>query len=115
MIISSEHKIMIFTDHSVNPLITHQIKLVMTDTVKQNLYLVRVLMFLQEFNLTVIYKLGRSHTMSDAFSRLPSFNKMDSNTEALKIDDYHALTGSFIIISENFKKHLEQSYKKDRF
>lgn len=114
LIIDSNHKVTVFTDHGANPSITQQIKLATTDTIKQNLCLVKVSMFLQEFNLNVLHKPDKTHTMPDALSCLPSSNQIDNDLEALDINDLHTYAGLIITMSENFTVHLWQAYRKDK-
>ena len=68
MILSFEHVVTVFTDYGTNLAIVKQIKLATADTVKQNLKLVWASMYLSEFNLQIVHKPGKSHTVSDAFN-----------------------------------------------
>ena len=113
MIISSKHKIMIFTDHEVNSEIAHQTKLALTDIMKQNLKLVRVLMFMSEFNIQMIHRPDKSHTVSDTLSCLSSDNHMNSTYDELDIEIFHTYSESVIILSTNFERQLKTVYKEN--
>ena len=72
MVISSVHPVTVFTDHAANPAIVGQTKLTSSSVDKLNLKLVRASMYLSQFRLRVFHRSGKSNTIPDALSRLPT-------------------------------------------
>ena len=106
MMLSSELPVTVFMNHSVNPAIAWQTKLVTANTAKQNLWFIKTLMYLSKFNLWVLYCSKKSYTVSNALNWLFSRNIMNASEDAFDIKAFHTFTESMITISENFHKWL---------
>ncbi len=74
MIRVSKQFIIIWTDHSATAIIIKQTKLSTINRNKLNLRLVRVVVYLFQFELDVRHKSRRDHVISNALSRLSTFD-----------------------------------------
>ena len=70
-------------------------------------------MFMSEFNIQIIHKPDKSHTVLNALSCLLNSNHVDSAHDELNIEVFHAYAESVIIISADFKRQLKIMYKND--
>jgi hypothetical protein len=113
MIRVSKHSIIIWTDHSVTAVIVKQIKLSIINIDKLNLRLIRVVMYLSQFDLNVRHKSKRDHIISDVLSRLSSFEdeKFTKNLENDILNDIDAYIEILVKMFNAFKKRLIQAYK----
>jgi hypothetical protein len=85
MIRASRHLTIIWTDHSITTVIVKQTKLIIFNTNKLNFRLIRVVMYLSQFELDVRHKSKWDHVISDALSRLSSFdNSIEKILNTLK-------------------------------
>jgi hypothetical protein len=78
MIQTSKHLTIIWTDHSIIVSIIKQTKMHTSNTNKLNLRLVKIDMYLSQFDLNVRHKSDRDHVISNALFRLSFF---DSSAE----------------------------------
>lgn len=124
--------IVIFIDHFVNSSIVRQTTLTSSSTDKLNLRLVRVFIYLSQFQLEVKYRSSKQHIILDALFRLPAASidtEIDINAfEALDIDTYHngienlevldqvyAYQGTLISMLAEFRQRLLDDYSKEKF
>jgi hypothetical protein len=116
MIRASHHFTIIWTNHSATTVIVKQSKMTTFNTDKLNLRLVRVEMYLSQFDLDVRHKSERDHVILDALSRLSSFDEgkssKDSNSDTL--DDIDVYVETLIEMFSNFKARLISAYEIDR-
>jgi hypothetical protein len=113
MIRASKHSTIIWTDHSVIVSIVKQTKMSISNTNKLNLRLVRIDMYLSQFDLNVRHKSNRDHVISNALSRLSFFNNSTEEiTNTLK--DVKVYVETLIEMSFTFKTRLIEIYKSDR-
>lgn len=68
----------VFIDYATNLSIVNQIKLTSSSTNKLNLRLVRVFIYLFQFQLDIKYRSNKIHTISDILSRLSASSKEDN-------------------------------------
>ena len=111
---SSQHPIMIQTDHSAILDIIKQNSIVSTtSTMRINVRLVRASQFLRQFNLEVRHKPKKEYIISDALSRLASVN----HGQESEIPQYSELdvlfTCSLVEMSDDFRHRLVKGYKSD--
>jgi hypothetical protein len=113
MIKTSKHSTIIWTDHSATTVIVKQTKLITFNTDKLNLRLIKIVMYLSQFDLDVRHKSERDHVISDALSRLSSFDSsIDKITNILKnVDAYVEI---MIKMSSSFKNRFIEEYKTDK-
>jgi hypothetical protein len=113
MIRASRHFTIIWTDHSATTVIVKQTKLITFNTDKLNLRLIRIVMYLSQFELDVRYKSERDHVISDALFRLSSF---DNSTEKISntLKNVNAYVEIMIEMSSSFKNRLIEEYKTDK-
>ena len=81
MIKSSKLPIIVFTDYGAILGITKQTSLITTNINKINLRFIRVLNYLQRFDLFIRYKLGKQYIVLDTLSRLENTIFIISGTE----------------------------------
>jgi hypothetical protein len=113
MIRASKHLTIIWTNHSVIVSIIKQTKMNTSNTNKLNLRLVRIDMYLFQFDLNVRHKSDRDHVISNALSRLSSFDSSaEEFTDTLK--DVKVYVEILIEMSFTFKTRLIETYKSDR-
>ena len=91
-------------------MIIKQIKLTTADIMKQNLKLIQTFMYLFKFNLQIMHKSGKSHTVSDTFNQMLSFESMNINVNFLKFKSSDTFTKSIIIMSDKFKAQIKNVY-----
>jgi hypothetical protein len=113
MIRAFRHLTIIWTDHSATTVIVKQTKLITFNTDKLNLRLIKVVMYLSQFELDVRHKSERDHVISDALFRLSSF---DSSTEKISntLENVDAYVEIMIKMSSSFKNRLIEEYKTDK-
>ena len=72
-------------------------------------------MFLQKYNIKIIHKSDKSHTISDALSKLSNQNKMNFNIEVFDLNVFNLHVYVYmrfhITISEDFKLQIIAIYK----
>jgi hypothetical protein len=113
MIKASKHSTIIWTDHSIIVSIIKQTKMSISNTNKLNLRLVRIDMYLSQFDLNVRHKSDRDHIISNALSRLSFFNNSTEEiTNTLK--NVKVYVETLIEMSFTFKTRLIEIYKSDR-
>ena len=76
------------------------------DIVKQNLWFIKTLMYLSEFNLQVLHCSGKSHTVLNTLSQLFNRNIMNASENAFNIEAFYMFTRFMITMLENFHKWL---------
>jgi hypothetical protein len=69
MIRAFKHFTIIWMNHAVTAVIAKQTKMIISNTDKLNLRLVRIEMYLSQFELNIRHKFDRDHVISDALSR----------------------------------------------
>ena len=107
--------IIIFTDHSATILIVWQTHLIIIINInKLYLWLVYALQYLSQFDLNVQHQSEKIHLISNALSELlddmSNKNKKDIIDTLNDIEFYHII---LIKLTNNFKKCLQDAYKKD--
>ena len=124
MIESTTKIIIIFTDHVANSSIARQITLSSENIDKLNLKLIRVSIYLSQFDLNIRYRTEKSNIMSDALFRLSSNAiSKDAEIDTLDIESYHssiidvsltnhAFQDSLMIMSKEFRHKILNEYKK---
>jgi hypothetical protein len=113
MIRTSKHFTIIWTDHSVIVSIIKQTKMNTFNTNKLNLRLVKVDIYLSQFDLNVRHKSDRDHVISNALFRLSFFDSsVEEFTNTLKNVEVYARI--LIEMSLAFKTRLIKVYKSDR-
>ena len=98
----------IFTNHSVSTSIVKQISHIFSNIDKLNLKLIKVFVYLSQFDLDVRYKSKKFNIVFDVLFRLFTISSLQSfskKTNAFQI--------SLIIMSNEFKKRLIDEYAKD--
>jgi hypothetical protein len=88
-----------------------------SNTNKLNLRLVRVGMYLSQFDLDIRHKSERNHVISDALSRLSFFQsdeKFIENSDDNTLNDIDAYAETLMKMSSIFKKRLIEVYKTKR-
>jgi hypothetical protein len=118
MIRVSKHLIIIWTDHAVTAVIAKQTKMTTSNSDKFNLRLVRVEMYLSQFDLNIRHKSERDHIISDALSRLSCFDerKFTKNQDDNILDDIDAYVYVEILVkmSLKFRIRLIDVYNIDK-
>jgi hypothetical protein len=118
MIRASKHSTIIWTNHSVIVAIIKQTKMITSNIDKLNLRLVRVDMYLSQFDLDIRHKSKRDHVISDALSRLSAWNddeeKITKNSNSNILNDIDAYFEILVKMSSQFKNRLVQDYKKNK-
>jgi hypothetical protein len=118
MIRAFRHFTMIWTNHSITTLIVKQIKMITSNSNKLNSRLVRVDMYLSQFNLDIKHKSERNHVISNALSRLSSWNddeeKITKNSNNNILNDINTYCKILIKMSSKFKNRFVQDYKKNK-
>ncbi len=83
-----------------------------SNTDKLNLRLIRVDMYLSQFDLDIRHKADRDHVISDVLSRLSCFEDDSEEFDTLKDVDAYART--LVKMSPAFKTQLIEIYKADK-
>lgn len=110
-------KTIIYTDHGSALGLAKQTTLTTSSTDKMNLRLVRASDYVQRFqNIEFRYKMGSSHIVPDALSRLPRKDvEVDESKGQLDQLWAHAYsTTALVEMSTEFKDRLLQGYQEDR-
>ena len=110
MIETSEHPVVIYTDHSATVQIAKQTSLSTSSTDKLNLRLVRASQYLSQYNLDIRHKSGKTNVVPDALSRLPGEPTPQEDTGILDKSVYHI---TLVSMSDDFKSRLVEAYHKD--
>ena len=126
MVMSSQHPVVIYTDHAANSAIVNQTKLTSSSVDKLNLKLIRASTYLSQFRLRVFHKAGKSNIVPDALSRLPTVRHSSSDTkvDSLDLETYHShidgpdpnedsIRATLIEMSPDFRKKLITGYQED--
>ena len=117
MVESSNHPVVIQTDHSAIVDIMRQSSITSTtSTVRMNTRLVRASQFLRQFRLEVRHKPGKEHIVPDALSRLasakpPAVSNDHSELDALYVDYNYSSTQ--VQMSDAFRAKLIKGYAED--
>ena len=123
--------VVIYIDHSVAVLISRQITLIISNSDKLNLRLIRASQYLSDFNLFVRHKAGKVNVVSNALSRLQADVSLIEKIEILKSLYDHSMTSqsknltveisilyhhvALVKMSNDFKLRLKQAYKNDEY
>ena len=123
MIESTTKITIIFIDHVANSSIARQITLSSENIDKLNLKLMRVSIYLSQFDLNIRYRSEKSNVVPDALSRLPS-NAItkNQNIDVLNIESYHssiidvsltnhAFQDTLVVMSAEFRQKIVNDYK----
>jgi hypothetical protein len=113
MIKAFKHSTIVWTDHSITATIVKQIKMFISSIDKLNLRLIRVDMYLSQFDLNVRHKFDRDHIISNISSRLSSW---DDNLEKFEntLKDVNVYVETLIEMFSDFKTRLINVYKIDK-
>ncbi len=116
MIRAFKQSTIIWTNHSATTIIVKQIKLSIINTNKLNLRLIRVAMYLSQFDLNIRHKAERDHVISNVLSRLSCFDeeKFTRNEDDDTLDDVEAYVETLMKMFIIFKERLIQVYKTNR-
>jgi hypothetical protein len=102
----------IYTDHSSSADLAKQTTLKTTSAEKLNLRLIRASQYMQQFRLRVIHRPGKTNSIADALSRLPTKTaSAENNPTDLDALLYHV---SLVEMSPEFQVKLQEGYKVDR-
>lgn len=89
--------------------------MITSNTDKLNLRLVRVEMYLSQFELDIRHKFDRDHVISDALFRLSSFDeKFMKNQNIDTLDDIETYVDTLMKMTSQFKNRLVQDYKTNK-
>ena len=130
MVESSKLPVRIFTDHGASLGIARQSSLKTTSTERSNLRLIRASEYIQRFDIELCHKEGKSNTIPDALSRLPSLSptmegaELDFAAEDIAFADLafanpgdlptaYNYTASLVEMSDSFKQRLLEGYQQD--
>ena len=124
-----KYTIVIFTNYAANILIVKQITLIISNTNKLNLRLIRALFYLSQFDLKIKYRLDKNHIVLDALSRLSSENhsiidritlaELNLSSYYIDIDDFsndsdnYIMQNIIIVIFDEFRIKIIEKYFKD--
>ena len=123
MIESTTKITIIFIDHVANSSIARQITLSSENIDKLNLKLMRVSIYLSQFDLNIWYRSEKSNVVSDALSRLSSNAIIkNQNIDVLDIESYHssiidvsltiyAFQNTLIVMFAEFRQKIVNDYK----
>jgi hypothetical protein len=115
MIKTFKYSTIIWIDHAVTTVIVKQTKMITSNTDKLNLRLVRVEMYLSQFELDIRHKFDRDHVISDALFRLSSFDeKFMKNQNIDTLDDIETYVDTLMKMTSQFKNRLVQDYKTNK-
>ena len=113
--------IIVFTDHSATVAIAKQTSLNTTSIEKLNLRLVRASEYLQRFPLEIRHKPGKTNTVPDALSRLPTTESIgrspntDSTLESLYADTIPCYPTTIVQMKDSFKQQILEGYSQGDF
>ena len=129
---SSKLPVRIYTDHGASLGIAKQHSLETTSAERSNLRLVRASEYIQRFNIELCYKAGKSNTVPDALSRLPSSMPVPKDPELdFAFADFvstefpftelvssatataYNFTATLAEMSNEFKQRLLEGYEQD--
>jgi hypothetical protein len=93
--------------------------MIISNTNKLNLRLVRAEMYLSQFDLNIQHKSDRDHVILDALSRLSSFENTNSeeltkNQEHDTLEDINVYAKTLIEMFSAFKIRLIEVYKMNK-
>ncbi len=113
---ASKHSIIIWTNHSTTTVIVKQIKLSIINTNKLNLRLIKIAMYLSQFDLNVRHKAERDHVISNVLSRFSCFDKkrFTRNENNDTLNDVEMYVKTLIKMFITFKERLIQVYKTNK-
>jgi hypothetical protein len=115
MIRASKHLTIIWTNHAITAVIAKQTKMITSNTDKLNLRLVKIEMYLSQFELNIRHKFDRDHVISDALFRLSFFDeKSAENQNTDTLNDIDAYVEILMKMSFIFKERLVQAYRIDK-
>lgn len=110
LIEASKYPTIIYTDHSAATQIATQSSMTTTSLVRMNMRNVCSSEFLNRFRLDVRHKSGKTNTVSDALSRLESFNKHDLSSTVAQTLAYPV---AVLEVSPEFILKLVDAYRND--
>jgi Integrase zinc binding domain len=121
---SSKLPTRIYTDHGASLGIAKQTSLGTASTERSNLRLVRASEYIQRFNIELLHKEGKSNTIPDALSRLPSTSPTVKGPELdfafadlafanLGLPTAYNYTATLVEMSDSFKQRLLEGYQQD--
>ena len=96
----------IFTDHSINTSIVKQTSLIFSNIDKFNLRLIKVFVYLSQFDLNVRYKSEKFNIILDVLFRLSTIDNFLQSFSK----ETNAFQTSLIVMSDEFKKRLIDKY-----
>ena len=108
MIETTKKTTVIFTDHSVSTSIVKQTSLIFSNIDKFNLRLIKVFVYLSQFDLNVRYKSEKFNIVSNVLFRLSTISSLQSSSKKT-----NAFQISLVVMSNDFKKKLIDEYAKD--
>ncbi len=116
--VESAPKIVVFTNHGTALGIAKQTTITTSSTAKTNLRIVRGSEYIQRFrNIGIKHKLGVSHIVPDAFSRLQHEFSTEDYTEgeldALCASSFAYTVSTHVQMKASMKKKLLDGYKAD--
>jgi hypothetical protein len=120
MFCASKSLTIIWIDHSITTVIIKQTKLSIENIDKLNLRLIKVVMYLSQFDINVRRKSERDHVIFDVLFRLSSWNDDEEkitenlNSNILNNIDAYAYVETLIEMSSKFQKRLINVYNIDK-
>jgi hypothetical protein len=115
MIRAFKHFTIIWIDHAVTAVIAKQTKMIISNIDKFNLRLVKIEMYLSQFELNIRHKFDRDHVISDALFRLSFFDeKFTENQNIDTLNDIETYADILMKMSSQFKDRLVQDYKTNK-
>jgi hypothetical protein len=112
LIESSKLPVRVYSDHGASLSISKQTTLESTSAERSNLRLVRASKYIQRFTLEIKHKLGKTHIVPDAFSRLASTMPAAKELE-LDFATAYNYTATLAEMSEDFRTQLLTGYTTD--
>ena len=95
-------KIVIFINHAINSIIINQIKLIFNSFDKLNFRLMKIFIYLFQFQLNIKYRLDKQHVIFNVFFRLfaaENFGNSKLNDfNILNLNTFHNYSNSLTII-----------------
>jgi hypothetical protein len=125
---SSKLPVWIYTNHGASLGIAKQSSLGTTSTEHSNLQLVRASKYIQRFNIELYHKEGKSNTIPNALSRLPSSSPIVKDPELdfapkdiafadlafanlADLPTAYNYTATLVEMSDSFKQRLLEGYQ----
>ena len=123
MIFSSNHSIVIYTNHDASSNIVFQIKLTFNNTNKLNMKLIQTFIYFFQFKLKIHHRINYFNLVSDALNqlfikntRVNSSNNLNLNNYFIKstIDIVYIFNQTMMTINDEFRIKIIEDYQKNK-